>query len=267
MVDLYEKSADHFMELASPHRLEILFRLLEKKSTITGLAKELDTTKQEMHRHFTRLEDSKLIQKDIDSNYFLTTFGKTMCTQVPSLVFLSQNMDYFEDHDFGDVPTKFIMRSGQLAGGKRIKGVVKALEQWKQIYKNANEYIYEALYEVPLDLIEPLFKRPKDGVKINYIFSQSAITPKGRKELLKKIGINKLIDKGIVERKMKDKISTVVVLNEKEACILFPDCDGEPDMSEMFYGNDPMFHEWCLDYFRYCWYGSDVFEESKLKEE
>ena len=25
-------------------------------------------------------------------------------------------------------------------------------------------------------------------------------------------------------------------------------------------------HEWCLDYFRYRWYGSDIFDESKLKE-
>lgn len=266
MVDLYEKSAEHFLELASPQRLEILFNLLEKKHTITGLAKELNTTKQEMHRNFTRLEDSKLIQKDFDGNYSLTTFGKTMCTQVPSLVYLSQNMEYFEDHDFGDVPTKFIMRSGQLATGKHIKGVVKVIEQWKQIYKNANEYIYEALYEVPLDLIEPLIKKIKTGVKFNYIFSKSTVTPKGRKELLKKLGFPKLIEKGLVERKMKDKVSTVVVLNEKEACILFPNTHGEPDMTEMFYGNDPMFHEWCLDYFRYCWYGSDIFEESKLKE-
>jgi len=61
-------------------------------------------------------------------------------------------------------------------------------------------------------------------------------------------------------------VQTVVVLNEKEACVLFPNTEGESDLSEMFYSSDPMFHEWCVDYFRYCWYGSDIFEESKLKE-
>ena len=142
----------------------------------------------------------------------------------------------------------------------------KLLEQWKQIYKNANEYIYEVLYEVPLDLIEPLVKRIKQGIKFNYVFSKSAITPKGRKELLKKLGFDKLIEKGLVERRMDEKVFTVIVLNEKEACVLFPNKQGEPDMSEMFYGNDPKFHEWCLDYFRYCWYGSDMFQESKLRE-
>jgi len=266
MADLYDTAADHFLELASPQRLKILFSLLYKKSTITSLAKDLNSTKQEVHRNFRRLEDRGLIEKDIDGNYSLTTFGKTMCTQIPSLVFLSQNMEYFQDHDFGGVPSKFIMRSGQLATGEHIKGVVKILEQWKQIYKNANEYIYEVLYEVPLDLIEPLVKRIKQGIKFNYVFSKSAITPKGRKELLKKLGFDKLIEKGLVERKMDEKVFTVIVLNEKEACVLFPNKQGEPDMSEMFYGNDPMFHEWCLDYFRYCWYGSDTFQESKLTE-
>jgi len=266
MVDLYEKAADHFLELASPQRLQILFKLSEKPFTITKMAKELDSTKQEVHRNFRRLEDIRLIEKDVDGGYSITTFGKTMCTQVPSLVFLSQNMEYFEDHEFGDVPTKFIMRTGQLAGGKHIKGVVKVLEQWKTIYKNANEYVYEMLYEVPLDLIEPLVKRIKEGIQFNYIFSKSAVIPKGRKDLLRKLGFDKLIEKGLVERKMMDSVLTVVVLNEKEACVLFPNRKGEADISEMFYGNDLMFHEWCLDYFRYCWYGSDVFQESKLEE-
>ena len=266
MVDLYEKAADHFLELASPQRLQILFKLSEKSFTITEMAKELDSTKQEVHRNFRRLEDIRLIEKDVDGGYSITTFGKTMCTQVPSLVFLSQNMEYFEDHEFGDVPTKFIMRTGQLAGGKHIKGVVKVLEQWKTIYKNANEYVYEVLYEVPLDLIEPLVKRIKEGIQFNYIFSKSAVIPKGRKDLLRKLGFDKLIEKGLVERKMMDSVLTVVVLNEKEACVLFPNRKGEADISEMFYGNDLMFHEWCLDYFRYCWYGSDVFQESKLEE-
>jgi hypothetical protein len=37
-------------------------------------------------------------------------------------------------------------------------------------------------------------------------------------------------------------------------------------MNMMFVSRDPIFHEWCLDYFRYRWYGSDIFDESRLKE-
>ena len=266
MSDLYDNASANFLELASSQRLEILFKLLQKRSTATYLAKDIGATKQEVHRNFSRLETSGLIEKDTDGKYGLTTFGKTMCTQVPSIVFLSQNRNYFDDHTFGNLPTKFIMRAGQLASGKYVKGVSKNLEQWKSIYKNSNEYVYEILSEVPLDLIEPIIRQVKKGIKFQYIFDEDVVVPKGRKALLKKLGFDKLREKGLVERKMVKGVQTVLVLNEKEACVMFPTTAGEPDITKMLYGNDPMFHEWCLDYFRYCWYGSDVFKESKLKE-
>ena len=266
MSDLIDETADYVLDLASPQRLNILFTLLKRNSTPTEIAKELGATKQEVHRNFSRLVESGLIEKNVDGKYCLTTFGEVACTQVPTLVFLTQNRKYFEEHTLGDVPHKFKMRCGQLATGQYVKGFSKVMEQWKSIYKNSNEYIYEVLSEVPLDLIEPLVNRVKKGIKFNYIFSETAVVPKGRKSLLKKLGFDKLVEKGLVERKMKKKVETVLVLSEKESCVLFPTKDGESDLSEMFYSDDPMFHEWCLDYFRYCWYGSDLFKESKLKE-
>jgi hypothetical protein len=74
------------------------------------------------------------------------------------------------------------------------------------------------------------------------------------------------MSRGLIERKMADKVQVVTVLNEKQASVLFPDLKGEADLNTMFYSEDPLFHEWCLDYFRYKWYGSDIFDESKVKE-
>jgi len=266
MENNYENAADDFLELASEQRLNIIFKLLLKKTKLSNMAKELGATVQEVHRNFERLAAAGLIKKDKDGYFDLTTYGKTMCTQVPSLIFLSKNRKYFENHDFGDVPMKFIQRIGALAGGQQVKGFVKVLEQWKSIYKNADEYIYQIFTEVPLDLIEPLLNRVKRGIKLNYIFSESVIVPKGRKDLLAKLGMKNLLDKGLIERKMKKDVSVIVVLNEKEACVVFPTLDGAADMREMFYSKDPLFLEWCLDYFRYCWYGAGSFQEEKLKE-
>jgi predicted transcriptional regulator len=266
MVDHYEEAANNFLELSSQQRLQIIFRLLEKKSKVTSMAKELDTTTQEVHRNFARLEDGGFIIKDVDGYYLLTTYGKTICSQMPSIIFLSQNRKYFEDHNFGDIPSKFIMRIGQLANSQHVKGVTKILEQWKLIYKNADEYIYEMLTEIPLDIIEPKVRRVEKGIKLNYVLSEDAVIPKGRKNLLQKLNFVKLIEKGLVERKMKKTVLTLLVLNEKEASVSFPNIEGESDITEMFYSNDSMFHEWCLDYFRYCWYESEIFQESKLKE-
>ncbi|MFZ1076410.1 MAG: transcriptional regulator, partial [Nitrosotalea sp.] len=149
MTDIYENAAHDFLELASEQRLNIIFKLLEKKSKISNMAKELHATVQEVHRNFERLADAGLIVKDRDGLYDLTTYGKTMCTQVPSLLFLSKNRKYFENHNFGNVSMKFIQRIGALAGGQQVKGFVKVLEQWKSIYKNADEFVYEIFTEVP----------------------------------------------------------------------------------------------------------------------
>ena len=69
---------------------------------------------------------------------------------------------------------------------------------------------------------------------------------------------------------MVDKIPVAVILNESQATVMFPTLKGEPtaDMNSVFCSNkqDPLFHEWCLDYFRYCWYTSKTFDESKLLE-
>lgn len=266
MSDLIDKTANYVLDLASPQRLNILFKLLSKDSTPTEIAKELESTKQEVHRNFIRLEESGLIEKKNNGKYTTTTFGEAVCTQVPTIVFFSQNRKYFEEHTFADIPYKFKIRCGQLATNQHIKGISKVLEQWKTIYKNSDEYIYEILSEAPLDLVEPLVKQIKKGIKFHYIFSESTVVPKGRKALLKKLGFDNLIEKRLVERKMAKNVQTVIVLNEKEACILFPTKDGESDLTEMFYSDDSMFHEWCLDYFRFCWYGSNEFMESKLKE-
>ena len=266
MTKIYEKVAENFLELASLQRLNILFKLLERnRKRIEPLAKELDATKQEVHRNLLRLEQSGLITKDKEGKYGLTTFGRTMCAEIPSILFLSQYEDYFSDHDFGDIPVKFVMRAGQLATGSHIKGITKTLEKWKSVYKNANEYIYEILSEIPADLFDPLIKKIKSGIKYQYIVSESAIVPEGRITTLKKTGFYELMENGLIERKMKKSVRVVIILNEKEACVSFPKSNGEADLTEMFYSDNDMFREWCLDYFRYCWYGSDIFQESKLK--
>ena len=265
----YEKTADDFLELASQQRLGILLRLLDKKSKVSVIAKELDATVPEVYRNFERLVKANLIVKDADGDYSITTYGKIICGQIPSLAFLSQNKKYFRDHDFGDLPQKFLQRIGALTAGMHIKGFVKVIEQWKDIYKNSDEYIYNILFEVPYDtdLLETLVKKVNKGIKVNSIFSESAIIPKDRKQILEKLGFKKLIEQGLIERKMRENVQVVVVLNEKEACVMFPKIDGEVDVSEMFYSDDSVFHEWCLDYFKYCWDGSSVFQESKLKHE
>jgi predicted transcriptional regulator len=255
-----------FFELASEQRLAIIFRLNEKSAKISQLAKDLDITMQEAHRNVSRLQEAGLIEKDPEGLFSLTTFGNTITKQIPTFNYLSKHKEYFSEHILGELPIKFIMRLGALDKCEFVKGVVAILERWKDIYREAEEYFYEIVPQVPIDLIEPAVSRVKQGVKYSYVLPKDVIIPKGRKDLLKKLGHNELLNKGAIERRMVESVKVAVILNEKQAAVLFPTQKGETDMNMIFYSIDRVFHEWCLDYFRYRWYGSDIFDESKLKE-
>jgi predicted transcriptional regulator len=261
-----------FFELASEQRLSILFRLNKRSSKLAQLAKDLDVTMQEVHRNLNRLQEAGLIRKDANGQFSLTTFGTTILQQIPTMNFLSRNKEYFSDHYLGDIPMKFVHRIGALDNSEYIEGLVAVLERWKQIYNSAREYIYGMLPQIPLELIETLLAILKQrGIKFNYILSQQTVVPKKRTDLLKDAGFQDLLKKGLVERRMVDKMPVAVILNEKEATVMFPTLKrGQPvaDLNSIFYsGKDNLlFHEWCLDYFRYSWYGAKTFDESKLLE-
>jgi predicted transcriptional regulator len=256
-----------FFELASQQRLSIIFSLSQTKSTLSQLSKDLGITMQEVHRNINRLQDAELIEKDPRGIFSLTTFGSTIIKQIPTFDFLSQHKEYFSEHTLGEVPMKFEQRIGSLDDCELIRGIVAILELWKQIYRDSESYILEIIPQVPLDLIEPILVRVRDkGTRLYYIFPEDVIIPKGRSELLRRLRFDELYKTGRIERRMVDKVQVAVVLNEKKASILFPTQKGETDMNLMFYSEDRLFHDWCLDYFWFRWYSSNTFEEDKLKE-
>jgi predicted transcriptional regulator len=262
-----------FAELASSQRLSIIFMISCQRLKLSTLAKSLNLTMQEVHRNTNRLLDSGLIEKNSEGVFFLTTFGNAITRQLSIFDFLSSNKCYFSDHKIGNIPMKFAQRIGALNGGKLISGIVPIIETWKRLYDESSEYIYGILPQIPIELIQAVIPKVKnEGVKFNYILPKNAMVPKIRNGLQKSSGYAELLKQGIIERKMIDKIEVALVLNEKQATVMFPTLKGEADMNHMFSSNDAksnnggLFHEWCVDFFRYCWHNSNSFDERKLIE-
>jgi predicted transcriptional regulator len=266
-IDEFVDAEEIFFELASQQRLSIIFDLYQKKSKLSDLSKDLRITMQEVHRNVNRLQDAGLIEKDSEGIFSLTTFGNTIIKQIPSFDFLSRHKEYFSEHTLGELPMKFVQRIGALNNCELVRGIVAILEFWKQIYRDSENYIFEIIPQVPLDLIEPiLFNVRERGIRLSYIFPRDVIIPKGRTELLRRLRFDELYSTGRIGRRMVDKVQVAVVINEKKASVLFPTQKGETDMNLMFYSEDQLFHDWCLDYFWFRWYGSKSFEEDKLRE-
>ena len=258
--------SEEFLELASSLRLNIMFELEKKPSRITTMAKKFDVSSQEIHRNLDRMVNNGIVMKQKNNHYDLTTFGRALCAQTPSVSYLSKNKDYFKTHNFGTLSQKFLQRIGDLNESEEIVGVSRVLETWKKIYKTADEYIFNVLSETPLDLIELMISRVKKGVKYKHIISENASVPKGRKKLLEKSGFYPLLESGKIDRRMLKSVQISVILNEKSAGVMFPDSSGQPDLRSMFYSTDEKFRDWCFDYFVHCWNISDAFKEFKIKE-
>jgi predicted transcriptional regulator len=269
---IFEDSEKTFIELSNSQRLQIINALKNCSMNLTLLAKHLGITMQEAHRNFNRLMDAGIVSRDSNGSYSLTTFGNTITTQIPSINFLSKNKNYFSDHYFGNLPMKFIQRIGSLDDSKFIQGLVAVIEEIKEMYRHSNEYIYGMIPQVPLDLMEVATKIVMERkIKFNYILPKNAAIPKKGKDFLNEINYPELLKSGLVERKMINDVKVSVVLNEKKALLMFPSIKGETDMNGAFSNtidreNNKLFHEWCLDYFRYSWLDSKPFDYSKIRE-
>ncbi|MER3408207.1 MAG: transcriptional regulator, partial [Nitrososphaera sp.] len=242
-------------------------KLEHKDYRLSQLASELDATMQEAHRNMTRLIDSGLVSKGREGELMLTAYGRTVVSLVPSYEFLYKNREFFADHSLGDLPLKFVQRLGAFRGCEMVHGVMAILQRWKNLYSESDKFIKETMAQVPLDLIETISSRVNEGVKFSYIFASNAVVPKGRTQLLQKVGWRNFINKGLVERRMLPDVKIMAIFNEKQGCVMFPNQKGEPDLNVMFYGETPEFLEWCSDFFDYQWQMAGAFDEDKLKHE
>jgi len=263
-----EKIAGIFLELASEQRLNILNHLSENQLNISKLAKLLDSTNPEVHRNIGRLVKNGLIVKNIDGNYQLTTYGRTVLAQIPSISFVSENKGFFNEHALNKMDIKFIQRIGALQSQKPIKGFVKVLEKWVKIQEDADKFIYNILSEVPYsrDIIDVIASKLEKNIPIKTIFSDTAIIPENRKKVFEEKGFQKYVSEGILERRISKNKGIGLLITDKEAGVFFPKPDGETDLSEMFQSKEPEFREWCIDYFEDSWKNATSFQETKLKK-
>ncbi|MDH3385944.1 MAG: transcriptional regulator [Nitrosopumilus sp.] len=262
-----EQIANNFLELASEQRLNILKNLSDRNLNISKLAKLLGATNPEVHRNVGRLSKSGLIVKNPDGNFELTTFGKAVMVQIPSINFVSEDKDFFNSHSLGNVNSKFIQRLGALQDKKKVKGFVKVLEKLQKIQEEADEFIFNILSEVPYskEIVDVISKKLENKVLIRSIFSANTIVPENRKKVFEEKGFQKYVTDGNLERRISKNIVIGLLVTDKEGGVFFQNKDGELDLSEMYTSTASEFREWCLDYFNDQWKNSTSFQESKLK--
>src|SRR5919106_5074010 len=259
-------------EVANAERLSILLKLKEENNNknnnnLSKLSKDLSIIVQEVHRHTNRLLKAGLVQKDSSTGYFsLTTFGNIVVMQLSALDFISKNRNYFSDHTLGDLPLKFIQRVGSLVNSQLLTNSVAVFEYQKEVFSTSGSYVYTILPEVPQYLIDSVMPTIEKGVRLRYILPYNAVLPKKRHDISKHEKFHTLINKEIVQRRMIDNIQVGLIINETQSMISFSTVKGKTDMNSAFCSSNPIFHDWCLDYFNYKWENSKSFNPEKITE-
>lgn len=268
---IFDETEEIFSSLANSQRLAILYIISENKKTLSSIAKELKITTQETHRNLNKLMNSNIIEKDFKGYFSLTVFGDMIIKNISAINFLSKHKRFFSEHNFHNIPIKFIQRIGALEKSDFLPGFVAVIEYIKRMYQNCEKYIYSILPQVPLDLIHTAIPIVRErGLKFKHILPIDALIPKKSEEFLENEGYSQLLHKGIIERRMVTKTNLGIVLTEHQALVMFPLSKGLVDMNFIFCNNVSMdgglFHEWCLDYFIEIWNNAKTFDAGKLKK-
>ena len=238
-----EDFAELLLTLASADRLTLFCSIARERFRLTQLASKLSASTQETSRHLSRLQEVRLIEKQSDGRFTLTSFGKTVEAILPSLRFLTEHSDYFLSHDISALPIEFIQRIGELQHGEFAHGIGVVLSHTAHVLRDAKSYVWLASDNV-MDLGTIGAEAASGDLHLNIIVPVGSIA--GAPPLTAKLA-------AIVEVRLFEKVCAGLALNEKTAGVALPDLSGKIDFNSGFASSDPSFHKWCSDLFIFQW--------------
>ena len=264
--DKTSRPSELFMELASETRLSILTYLNERPAKLSSLSREVNTTVQDVYRNLNRLLEEGLVRRSTDNIFHLTEYGMIVMKQIPDFMFMKENKKFFEDHSLvGVIPDKFSQRIGALYNCKTIISATAVFQSLKKMQSDATKSLKIIVSQAWPEEGEILIDRANHGVKIFALVGQNTIFPKNVIEnIMPKVNV--LISKGIMERRMIEKVRLATfIVDDRIDALVFPYTKDEVDMTTLIVGRDSLFCEWCTDYFDHMWRDSKPFNMKTIK--
>ena len=251
-----------FSALDNNIRRSILFNLKEQDMKISQLAKKLDITLQAFQKHFTKLVESNLIEKNQSGTLSLTQIGIALTKQIPSIQFLFDNNNFFKTHSLSFIPTKFVQQIGDLQEFEVMTDISKSLERFHSIYQEQTKHLKFVNLPLFLDCSkENASKIIQNDVKIQHVEDLNFNMPNGWMKNISKEDKIQGITKYTIQKKKAKESHIVLCVSEKCAGIMFPKLDGEIDFTTLLFSRDTKFIDWCNDLFEHIWQNSESIVE------
>jgi predicted transcriptional regulator len=236
-------------DLSSSDRLTLLFEIRKEGNLrLTLLAEKIRATVQETSMHLGRLTEAKLIQKNSDDFYTLTSYGRLVLLLLSSFDFLSRNRDYFLSHDISFLPQEFIGRIGELYVHEYAVNVSNVLRHAEQVISSANEYVRLMADQALITGSSIAQGVANRDISVKIMIPKSTLIQQQYQHTKMLLG-NKLEMKVLADEDVK----VAIAMNEKIAGVTFPDLKGKMDFNCGFTSSSIDFHKWCNDIFSFYW--------------
>jgi predicted transcriptional regulator len=164
-----------FFELASESRLSILRELNEKNWKMNDVARKLDLTTTETFRQLQRLNESMLAQKQPDSTYAITQYGKLVLHVSSSLEFILKHKEYFTNHNVLVLPPQFLNRMGELSQAELKMGMVESTMKSSQLIGEAEKFMWAVSPEPVPQAFDDISKQIPKGAEYRILSPQPRV--------------------------------------------------------------------------------------------
>jgi predicted transcriptional regulator len=238
---------DMLFEMSNDIRHNILLLLLEKPERMTQIAKVLELTSPEVSRHLTRLTETKLIEKDAENYYSVTSFGEYLLNSLIDLEFITRHRDYFLRHSAVNIPIRFQKRMSEISGYRLVDNFMEFLMFITEKIKASREFVWLYIDQYPLLAMDPMRTSVSQGVRYKIIET-------GEKSDADKIfDMKHLVAKGgdipMVEVKKHQNRDIYLFISDKGSAISFPAKEG---FDYTGFTSDEA-NDWVKDIFTYYW--------------
>lgn len=252
--------SDLLFELSNDTRYSILRLVKEEPKRPSIIASELDLTPSEVSRSFSRLNDSKLITKNIDNHYSITNFGKHILHLLEEIEFITMHREYFLTHSSVSIPQSFQKRMSELFGYRLISPFMEFVNSINEILLDSKKFVLMYIDQYPLIALDAIRSSLDKGVKIRIIEQRNLLGP----EIIfdKKHHKINFDDVPGVQIRKRSRCDVYLILTDAGGVVSFPAENGFDYSGFITRGNCET--SWGTELFEYYWNKSMVADLGKI---
>lgn len=216
--------SDLLFELSNEIRYNILKLIKTSPKRPSVIASQLGLTPPEVSRNFSRLNESKMITKDVDNHYSITNLGDHVLNLLEEMEFMTLHKDYFVSHCSVKIPKKFQKRISELSTYSMLTSFMEFVTSINEIINESKDFIWLYIDQYPLIALDAIKSSLEDGVEIRIIEQQNLLGPEIVFE--KKYLVDRPDTVPTIQIRTQDECDVYLVVSDAGSVVAFPTVNG-----------------------------------------